>query len=284
MMSCDCCSNPAMTIKHSELDSGLYIRTKAETPDPAITTSATAYARFQRELRQYLKLILSEATDINLEKHPNVQSAYAEMDKRILQHQRAVPAFVQQFLMRQADAGMAIGMSRIPSGMRVQMFPQMIDRQIEEAMVRLQRQSKLSLRTSLRSLLGDGLERGETIRELSGRVQDWARQNGDIDRQVKWRATRVARTESSRSLNEGQVEAWKEAGLTRMKWQIAPNPCEFCKMMSQKPHPIAKPFFGQGEVLQTNSGKRLTFDYSAIKSPPLHPNCRCTLLPIISNK
>ena len=283
-MACGCSDIPVMNIKHSDLDSGLYIRTKAETPDPAITTSATAYARFQRELRQYLKLILTDATNINVGQHPNVESAYAEMQRRVLQHQLAIPQFVQQFLMRQADAGMAIGMSRIPEGRRVQVMPEMIDRQIEEATVRLQRQAKQSLRTSLRSLMGDGLERGETIRELSGRVQDWARRNGDIDRQVKWRATRVARTESSRALNEGQVEAWKEAGLTRMKWQIAPNPCEFCKMMSQKPHPIAKPFFGQGEVLQTDSGKRLTFDYSAIKSPPLHPNCRCTLLPIISNK
>ena len=283
-MACGCSDIPVMNIKHSDLDSGLYIRTKAETPDPAITTSATAYARFQRELRQYLKLILTDATNINVGQHPNVESAYAEMQRRVLQHQIAIPQFVQQFLMRQADAGMAIGMSRIPEGRRVQVMPEMIDRQIEEATVRLQRQAKQSLRTSLRSLMGDGLERGETIRELSGRVQDWAKQNGDIDRQVKWRATRVARTESSRALNEGQVEAWKEAGLTRMKWQIAPTPCEFCRMMSQKPHPIAKPFFGQGEVLQTDSGKRLTFDYSAIKSPPLHPNCRCTLLPIISNK
>jgi hypothetical protein len=283
-MTCGCSNIPVMNIKHSDLDSGLYIRTKAETPDPAITTSATAYARFQRELRQYLKLILTDATEIDLERYPNAQTAYAEMERLVLQHQRAIPAFVQQFLIRQATAGMAIGMSRIPEGRRVQVFPEVIDRQIEEATVRLQRQAKQSLRTSLRSLMGDGLERGETIRELSGRVQDWAKQNGDIDRQVKWRATRVARTESSRALNEGQVEAWKEAGLTRMKWQIAPNPCDFCKMMSQKPHPIAKPFFGQGEVLQTDTGKRLTFDYSAIKSPPLHPNCRCTLLPIISNK
>ena len=283
-MTCGCANIPSMVIKHSDLDSGLYIRTKAETPDPSITTSATAYARFQRELRQYLKLILTDATAIDIERYPNAQAAYAEMERLVVQHQRAIPAFVQQFLLRQADAGMAIGMSRIPESRRVQVFPEMIDRQIEEATVRLQRQAKQSLRTSLRSLMGDGLERGETIRELSGRVQDWARRNGDIDRQVKWRATTVARTESTRALNEGQIEAWKEAGVTRMSWRKAPNPCEFCDMMSRKAIGIEQPFFGQGDTLKSKTGRILKFDYSAIKSPPLHPNCRCTLLPIISNK
>jgi hypothetical protein len=69
-----------------------------------------------------------------------------------------------------------------------------------------------------------------------------------------------------------------------MKWQIAPNPCEFCRAMSQKPHPIDEPFYNVGDRLVTGKGRILNFDYAAVKSPPLHPNCRCTLLPIVSNR
>jgi hypothetical protein len=54
--------------------------------------------------------------------------------------------------------------------------------------------------------------------------------------------------------------------------------------MSQKPHPIDEPFYNVGDRLTTSKGKILNFDYAAVKSPPLHPNCRCTLLPILTNR
>jgi hypothetical protein len=273
-----------MVIDHSELDSGVYIRTKSETPDPSVTTSATAYARFQKELRDYLRSILAEAIDVDLDQFRTGQAAQAEMIRLIAQHNIPVPDYVRSFLARQAYAGVEMGMSRVPVAQQVATLPDLVNQQVDETVVRLQSQARQSLKTGLRSLFGDGLERGETIRELSGRVQEWAKENGDIDRQVKWRATRVARTETARSLHEGQVSAWKEAGITRMKWQIAPNPCEFCKAMSQKPHPIDEPFYNVGDRLTTSKGKILNFDYAAVKSPPLHPNCRCTLLPILTNR
>ena len=283
-MACDCEHIKGMVIDHSELDSGVYIRTKSETPDPSVTTSATAYARFQKELRDYLRSILAEAIDVDLGKFRTGQAAQAEMIRLIAQHNIPVPDYVRRFLARQAYAGVEMGMSRVPVAQQVATLPDLVNQQVDETVVRLQAQARQSLKTGLRSLFGDGLERGETIRELSGRVQEWAKENGDIDRQVKWRATRVARTETARSLHEGQVSAWKEAGITRMKWQIAPNPCEFCKAMSQKPHPIDEPFYNVGDRLTTSKGKILNFDYAAVKSPPLHPNCRCTLLPILTNR
>ena len=283
-MACDCEHIKGMVIDHSELDSGVYIRTKSETPDPSVTTSATAYARFQKELRDYLRSILAGAIDVDLGKFRTGQAAQAEMIRLIAQHNIPVPDYVRRFLARQAYAGVEMGMSRVPVAQQVATLPDLVNQQVDETVVRLQAQARQSLKTGLRSLFGDGLERGETIRELSGRVQEWAKENGDIDRQVKWRATRVARTETARSLHEGQVSAWKEAGITRMKWQIAPNPCEFCKAMSQKPHPIDEPFYNVGDRLTTSKGKILNFDYAAVKSPPLHPNCRCTLLPILTNR
>jgi hypothetical protein len=283
-MACDCEHIKGIVIDHSELDSGVYIRTKSETPDPSVTTSATAYARFQKELRDYLRSILAEAIDVDLDQFRTGQAAQAEMIRLIAQHNIPVPDYVRSFLARQAYAGVEMGMSRVPVAQQVATLPDLVNQQVDETVVRLQAQARQSLKTGLRSLFGDGLERGETIRELSGRVQEWAKENGDIDRQVKWRATRVARTETARSLHEGQVSAWKEAGITRMKWQIAPNPCEFCRSMSQKPHPIDEPFYNVGDRLTTSKGKILNFDYAAVKSPPLHPNCRCTLLPILTNR
>ena len=193
-MACDCEHIKGMVIDHSELDSGVYIRTKSETPDPSVTTSATAYARFQKELRDYLRAILAGAIDVDLGKFRTGQAAQAEMIRLIAQHNIPVPDYVRRFLARQAYAGVEMGMSRVPVAQQVATLPDLVNQQVDETVVRLQAQARQSLKTGLRSLFGDGLERGETIRELSGRVQEWAKENGDIARQGKWRATRVART------------------------------------------------------------------------------------------
>ena len=264
------------------LDSAAYIITKAETPDPSITTSATAYAKFNQELRAYLAAILKDAVQVNMSLETSVQSALSTMEQNILSNQAQLPAVVREFLQRQAEAGMRMGMTQVPLDRQVPVLPEAFDRRLEQGMVRLQRQSRSSLRVAIRDLFGDGLERGESPAELANRVQDWAKRGGDIDRQAKWRATRVARTEASRVLNEGQIAAWEEAGIERMEWLIAPNPCEFCDMMKKKANQSIKaPFFAQGESLVTNTGKRLDFDYAPINGPPLHPNCRCTLVPVI---
>tara|TARA_R110002012_G_scaffold269087_1_gene453133 strand:+ start:181 stop:1008 length:828 start_codon:yes stop_codon:yes gene_type:complete len=271
-----------MVIKHSLLDSAAYIITKAETPDPSITTSATAYAKFSRELRAYLAAIMREAVSIDMSLETSAQSALATMEQNLLSIEAALPDVVGDFLLRQADAGMRMGMSQIPLDRQVPVLPEAFDRRLEEGLVRLQRQSRTSLQVAIRDLFGDGLERGESPAELANRVQDWAKRGGDIDRQAKWRATRVARTEASRVLNEGQIAAWEEAGIERMQWLVAPSPCEFCEMMKKKASVgITSSFFSQGDSLVTNTGKRLDFDYAAINGPPLHPNCRCTLVPVI---
>ena len=181
-----------------------------------------------------------------------------------------------------------MGLSQVPPAARgsIANMPAAIERQIEQQIAKLQRGTGKGLEASLRSLVGDGLEKGETITELSERIQEWARRNGDIDRQIKWRARTVARTEASRALNEGQVGAWQESGIRRVKWSVAPNPCDFCRQMGRRgvSQPIDEPFFNQGDQLNLDVLGTLNFDYGAVKSPPLHPNCRCTLEPIISYK
>ena len=281
-MTCGCVQTKHMVIQHSMLDSAAYIITKAETPDPAVTTSATAYAKFNTELRNYLSEIMRDAISIDLAMESSAQSALASMEQRLLTSEMALPDVVRDFLSRQARAGMQMGMSQVPVDVQVPIQPTAFDRRLEEGLVRLERQTRNTTTVAIRDLFGDGLERGESIDELASRVQSWARRGGDVDRQAKWRATRVARTEASRVLNEGQIAAWEEAGIEKMQWLVAPQPCEFCAMMKKRARvDINAPFFTQGDSLVTSTGKRLNFDYAAINGPPLHPNCRCTLEPVI---
>ena len=60
-MSCDCCGASKRLILQSALDvTAPYVHIKNQTPDPSVTTSATAFARFQLELRKYIDGILRD--------------------------------------------------------------------------------------------------------------------------------------------------------------------------------------------------------------------------------
>jgi len=91
-------------------------------------------------------------------------------------------------------------------------------------------------------------------------------------RYLQYRARTIARTETIRASNAGQLEAWKQArqqGLldadrTRRKW-IVTIPCPLCRQirdMNKDGVPLDEPFMGPDGPI----------DY-----PPAHPNCRCTV-------
>lgn len=76
------------------------------------------------------------------------------------------------------------------------------------------------------------------------------------------RAMVIARTETSRALNESTISEYKDAGIEQIEWQGA-DPCSICEV-------------NDGEII--NLGDTFT---SGDEYPPAHPNCICTTLPVI---
>lgn len=96
-------------------------------------------------------------------------------------------------------------------------------------------------------------------------------------------AERIARTESTVAYMQGSKKSWEASGVTQKVWSVAGGPCELCDVMNQKyasPVPMDQLFFKLGDTLTVGS-KVYTFDYENVDAPPLHPSCRCTLLPVI---
>lgn len=95
-----------------------------------------------------------------------------------------------------------------------------------------------------------------------------------VQRQLKYRAESIARTETIRAASSGQREAWRQAaeqGLlnqtARQKWILADDErtCKLCKstvITNRDGVPI-------GGMFQTPLGP--------VDGPPLHPLCRCAL-------
>jgi hypothetical protein len=93
------------------------------------------------------------------------------------------------------------------------------------------------------------------------------------ERQLKHRAEMIARTETIRAANAGQVESWMQAqeqGLTgtmRERWLVASDErlCPNCQEI-----PGMNP---DGVVI----GGMFQTPYGPIMHPPAHPMCRCSL-------
>ena len=96
------------------------------------------------------------------------------------------------------------------------------------------------------------------------------------------RASMLARTGSIWAYNEGAVERYVADGVEVVEWLTADDDltCPFCAEMNGKRVETQESFFSNGDALQAG-GETLKFGRFDVKHPPLHPNCRCTLIPVV---
>jgi len=127
--------------------------------------------------------------------------------------------------------------------------------------------------TKLRSTIAAGLESGEAITDLEKRIMESVA--FDLPR-----AEKIARTETIRTQSKATVEVWKDSGVVKAKtWFTAEDErtCPNCGPMHGKEISLNNDFFKKGE----DAPGGLTIDYENVGGPPLHPQCRCTLIPIV---
>lgn len=107
------------------------------------------------------------------------------------------------------------------------------------------------------SELTEGMIKGEGIDDLVKRISkyvDSSPGNGQS------RAERIARTEVMYALNRGALSRYGRDGIQKVEWLAGPDDrcCPTCI---------------------DNNGER--FDISEAPGLPIHPNCRCTWVPVI---
>ncbi|MGI0130147.1 MAG: phage minor head protein, partial [Thermoplasmata archaeon] len=87
-----------------------------------------------------------------------------------------------------------------------------------------------------------------------------------------WRSNTIARTETLTASNRSALIGYKRAGVEKVEWLLAPD---------YDP----KDDGGECEPLdgaQVESGQM--FPDAGVDAPPLHPNCRCTIIPVVDGK
>jgi len=105
---------------------------------------------------------------------------------------------------------------------------------------------------ALRHQLSLGIEAGESIQHLTKRIE------GYFENNARMRAERIARTEVIAASNEGALHRYEIEGIEKSEVYPAPDACDICldakgEYPTQEAHGII----------------------------PIHPNCRCTVLPVV---
>jgi len=103
--------------------------------------------------------------------------------------------------------------------------------------------------------LRNGLLKGESIRELTKRVRE-------VTEKTKYEAERIARTEATRVFNKAAEDRYKKVGIKKYRIVEASDErtCRTCMLYHNK---------------------IFRFDDPSAPRPPLHPNCRGTIVPVV---
>jgi hypothetical protein len=126
---------------------------------------------------------------------------------------------------------------------------------------------------ALETTITEGQKNGESLAKIKKRVeQTYSDAKG-------YRAERIARTESLRASNGTAEMVYKQNGYSQVEWFINPGACEFCRTYAGQTKSIGTSFTNIGDVITAESGSTMRIEYDNIDTPPLHPNCTCSLIP-----
>lgn len=135
-------------------------------------------------------------------------------------------------------------------------------------------------KSKLTDILEQGISQGSSIQQIEQSIRTVF---GDFR---KTQSERIARTETLRASAEGTLDAYKQSGVVEaQQWLTASDDrvCEYCGPMNGKIIGLNKSWFSKGDTFYGTSDTPLKFDYASVDTPPLHVNCRCDLLPVLTD-
>lgn len=150
---------------------------------------------------------------------------------------------------------------------------------LESTTFRFGREVTKTTNKKVGKLLSNSIKKGESIQIIRKKLQRLFIQFS------KARAERIARSEVIRATNFATEQSYIKSGVVSHKeWLTALDErvCQWCLPMNRRVIPLEHKYFDYNDSFQGTQGGILKFNYTSIQYPPLHPSCRCTLIPIIS--
>jgi HK97 family phage portal protein len=115
----------------------------------------------------------------------------------------------------------------------------------------------------LSNIISDGINDGKSVPQIKGDIQE------AFSSIKKNQAKVITRTEVLRTSNVATLDAYKESGVVEGKqWLTAPGADPNCEVYGGKIVGLDDKFYGTKSEFEDGN-------------PPIHPNCRCILLPVL---
>jgi len=112
----------------------------------------------------------------------------------------------------------------------------------------------------------------------------------------RWVADRLAKTEAQFAVTYSKSEAWGQSAVVRGKrFVLSADPCELCQSAADAAGDTVfdsrSAVFPSGTMLRAGTRadgepQMVTLDYleSGLLGPPVHPNCRCRIEPVLAGE
>jgi len=143
--------------------------------------------------------------------------------------------------------------------------------------IRLAHELSADKNAELVNAIRESIKAGNNTQEATKAVQE------ALGLEQKWQAERIARDQSARAYVYGNKKSWEDAKVPKKQWITAGGCCELCDAMAErfnKPIPIDQNFFNLGDTMTVGT-RQYVFDYAPIDGPPVHPCCRCDIIPVL---
>lgn len=116
----------------------------------------------------------------------------------------------------------------------------------------------------LSSIIAAGIDEGKGVPEISAAIKS------DFTEYSAMQATRITRTEVLRSANQSAVDAFKQSGVVEGKQWVIAGAEDECADYDGDVVTLEGNFYGADNEFQDGD-------------PPLHPNCKCIVIPVVEN-
>ena len=134
----------------------------------------------------------------------------------------------------------------------------------------------------IRQVIKAGFDEGKTLGELSTDIKElgsvW--QNGG-------RADTIARTETAKAANGGAKLAYRQAGVTKLRYTavLDDNTTEICKSLDGTIVGIEEKFLSAEDGFTDSKGNAADLSYNdgVPNAGDAHPNCRSTIVPVFES-
>lgn len=222
-------------------------------------------AKFEKKVEQFVNKIVSEFlkhldTEVNNEKSMkkfNAKGYFDELEEDLLVQAQFdfTPLLMDQAVLAGQEAYKLIGVDDI-------YLPDKLRNRVSKNVAKFTQSMLDTDRDTLVNIISNGLSDGKSVPEIRSAIET------SFDDISKNQAQRVTRTEVLRVSNQASLDAYEQSGVVEGKQWLTAGAADECAQYDGQIVTLSGSFYGSDNEFQDGD-------------PPLHPNCRCVILPVL---